>query len=307
MAAARVSATIGGVAITPIKWYLFMVIGMYLIASCEGAVKAKICTAHPNVDELLKRGAASYTLPSGHPQVNAMLRLAGMDRDHDNVDQLLAQGKKFPSDHISVEAYLNRTIAACPPPINGCIVNISLLHANVTKAVLNIKTTRPPIGHPLIHSYYAPYLPVTHKNIDTLLSSGTALPSGHPPIGPGVCRDPTITGSLVAGTCLAYVTKYHPFVDTSLAAGRTVPTGHPLVHSYFASMLPSTHPNIDSLLAAGTPLPQGHLSLDPYLCRTNTSSLGWLCLTYTRCVVLLSVTNNCLLPHLVWCFFGGGG
>jgi hypothetical protein len=36
--------------------------------------KIKICSSHPNIDALLKKGSASYTLPTTHPTIQPLLK-----------------------------------------------------------------------------------------------------------------------------------------------------------------------------------------------------------------------------------------
>jgi len=64
-------------------WYVFVIAALLGRAWCDdeydlppppsGNQRVKICSDHPNIDEILQKGAASYTLPSTHPTIHPLL------------------------------------------------------------------------------------------------------------------------------------------------------------------------------------------------------------------------------------------
>lgn len=240
--------------------------------------KIALCPSHPNIDDILRKGAGSYTIPSTHPTIHPLFT-PYMPRDHPNLDRLLARGKHYDEgDHPKMEGrYTYRTSPEeqCYDFSNtinasGCPATTSSLHPSVDESIA--AGTKLPVNHPRVHAMLADWMPANHRDIDDLMAAGTPMPVGHPLIDPYMCRNSTVYTYAVG--CPTNVSASHPSIDKSIASGRSLPSGHPLTDHLLRAWMPEGHSNIDDLMKANTPLPLGHPLLDPYICRLGNGGSG---------------------------------
>ena len=112
-----------------------------------------------------------------------------------------------------------------------------------------------------------PWMPKGHPNIDTLISTKTPIPVGHPKIDPYLCFDLYLLPPAAKNITCPVVFTNHPSVDLAVATQERLPTGHPLIDPMLRAILPKGHSNIDTIFGqAVLVLPFGHPAIDPYLC-----------------------------------------
>ena len=161
---------------------------------------------------------------------------------------LMAEKVPLPVGHPSIDSYVceNQTMG---PNIDICY-NHPVIHNQLSKARSGNVNYSYPSTHTSLHSLFAPMLPSSHPNVDTLLRNGQKYDSNHPNVdnyvnrlaANAVCYDFSSVVYPGAGVCPSTVPSWHPALDVAINnPGKAFPGNHVKSQPMMAPWMPSTH------------------------------------------------------------------
>ena len=155
------------------------------------------------------------------------------------------RGKTYRNWHPDIDDWITRRAPddqeGCfrKPDLGVCPVKISSTHMDLDSYANH--TRNYPTWHPNVHSYFEPYMPSSHPNVDKLLREKKPIPAGHPRIEDYVCRDKNYYLPL-PGQCVSNISATHPDLDSYATPTAAYPPSHPSVQELWSAVLPSWHP-----------------------------------------------------------------
>jgi hypothetical protein len=211
----------------------------------------------------------------------------------------MAQKVRLPVGHPSVDRYVcvNNSV---PKMMDVCNSH-PLIHDQLSIVVSGAASYSYPSSHLSVHSFFAPFMPSSHPDLDSLMKSGVKYNSSHPNVDNyvnrlspyAVCYNFSSVKFPGEGVCPSYAPSWHPAIDSAINNGSTkYPANHIKTQPMFASWMPSAHRlhlcfcpllpsslsllrDIDMLMATNVPLPVGHPSMEAYVC-SNASIVSFL-------------------------------
>jgi hypothetical protein len=124
------------------------------------------------------------------------------------------------------------------------------IHHQLSKATSGSSNYSYPSAHTSVHSFFAPMMPSSHPNVDTLLRNGRKYDSNHPNVdnyvnylpANALCHNFSTVAFPGAGVCPDTVPSWHPALDASINdATKTYPANHVKTQPMMAPWMPSTH------------------------------------------------------------------
>ena len=229
-----------------------------------GECGTNVSRRHTDIDAAIANAGLAY--PANHPKVQTLLAKF-IPASHRDVDAIMAEKTPLPTGHPNIEQYVcrvNRTYTL--PPKGTCPFNISKSHINITEAITN-STVSYPANHAKVQVLLADWIPSWHRDVDSLMTDKTPLPSNHPDMEAYVCRVDRTYAAPPNGSCPAYIGPSHPNVTRSINnASFAYPNGHPSATTLLGSWVPSWHRDIDILMRDKVPLSLGHPSVEQFIC-----------------------------------------